>query len=67
MATPTARSGSHGDVSKAGIQITTIGQSFSTMLGEINNTNKSWVMGDNSGWAYDGPGFMVPEYWYFTQ
>jgi len=46
------------DASKAGIQISLIGQSFSTMLGEINNTNKSWVMGDVSGWAYDGPGFL---------
>lgn len=46
------------DASRVGIQISTIGQSFSTMLGEINNTNKSWVMGDISGWAYDGPGFM---------
>jgi peptide/nickel transport system substrate-binding protein len=46
------------DASKAGIQISTIGQSFSTMLGNINNTNKSWVMGQISGWAYDGPGFL---------
>ena len=46
------------DASKAGIQIRAIGQSFSTMLGEINNTSKSWVMGDISGWAYDGPGFL---------
>jgi peptide/nickel transport system substrate-binding protein len=46
------------DASKAGIQISTIGQSFNTLLGEINNTNKSWVMGDISGWAYDGPGFL---------
>jgi hypothetical protein len=28
------------------------------MLGEIYNTNKSWVMGQISGWAYDGPGFL---------
>jgi peptide/nickel transport system substrate-binding protein len=46
------------DTSKVGIQISTIGQSFSTMLGEINNTSRSWVMGDISGWAYDGPGFL---------
>jgi peptide/nickel transport system substrate-binding protein len=46
------------DLEKAGIQISLIGQSFSTMLGEINNQNKSWVMGDVSGWAYDGPGFL---------
>jgi peptide/nickel transport system substrate-binding protein len=46
------------DLQKAGIQISLIGQSFSTMLGEINNQNKSWVMGDVSGWAYDGPGFL---------
>jgi peptide/nickel transport system substrate-binding protein len=46
------------DTSKAGIQISTIGQSFNTLLGEINNQNKSWVMGDISGWAYDGPGFL---------
>ena len=46
------------DLSQAGIQISPIGQSFSTMLGEINNTNKSWVMGEISGWAFDGPGFL---------
>jgi peptide/nickel transport system substrate-binding protein len=46
------------DASRAGIQINPVGQSFSAMLGEINNTNKSWVMGQISGWAYDGPGFL---------
>jgi peptide/nickel transport system substrate-binding protein len=46
------------DASRAGISISAIGQSFNTLLGEINNKNKSWVMGEISGWAYDGPGFM---------
>jgi peptide/nickel transport system substrate-binding protein len=46
------------DLSRAGIQITTVGQSFSTMLSTINNQNKSWQMGQISGWAYDGPGFL---------
>jgi peptide/nickel transport system substrate-binding protein len=46
------------DASKAGIQISLSSLSFDTLLSQINNQNKSWVMADISGWAFDGPGFL---------
>jgi peptide/nickel transport system substrate-binding protein len=46
------------DAAKAGIQFSTDALSFNTMLGQINNTNKTWQLGEISGWAYDGPGFL---------
>ena len=46
------------DAAQAGISIALQAESFSTLLGVAVPTNKSWVMVDISGWAYDGPGFL---------
>ncbi|HTS96737.1 MAG TPA: ABC transporter substrate-binding protein [Streptosporangiaceae bacterium] len=46
------------DAAQAGISIATQAESFSTLLGVAVSTNKSWVMVDISGWAYDGPGYL---------
>jgi peptide/nickel transport system substrate-binding protein len=46
------------DAAQAGISIAVQAESFSTLLGVAVSTNKSWVMVDISGWAYDGPGYL---------
>jgi peptide/nickel transport system substrate-binding protein len=46
------------DAALAGISIALQAESFSTLLGVAVPTNKSWVMVDISGWAYDGPGYL---------
>ena len=46
------------DAAQAGISIATQAESFSTLLGVAVSTNKSWVLVDISGWAYDGPGYL---------
>ncbi len=46
------------DAAQAGISIATQAESFSTLLGVAVSTNKSWIMVDISGWAYDGPGYL---------
>jgi peptide/nickel transport system substrate-binding protein len=46
------------DAAEAGISIAVTAESFSTLLGVAVPTNKSWIMVDISGWAYDGPGYL---------
>jgi peptide/nickel transport system substrate-binding protein len=46
------------DAAQAGISIGLQAESFSTLLGVAVPTNKSWIMVDISGWAYDGPGYL---------
>jgi peptide/nickel transport system substrate-binding protein len=46
------------DAAEAGISISLQAESFSTLLGVAVPTNKTWVMVDISGWAYDGPGYL---------
>jgi peptide/nickel transport system substrate-binding protein len=46
------------DAAQAGISIALQAESFSTLLGVAVPTNKSWIMVDISGWAYDGPGYL---------
>ena len=46
------------DAAQAGISIALQAESFSTLLGVAVSTNKSWIMVDISGWAYDGPGYL---------
>jgi peptide/nickel transport system substrate-binding protein len=46
------------DAAQAGIQIAVNGESYNTIIAAAVPTNKSWVMDDLSGWAYDGPGFL---------
>lgn len=45
------------DAATAGIQISLVGQSYNTVIGEAVNTSTKWEASDLSGWAYNGPGF----------
>jgi peptide/nickel transport system substrate-binding protein len=47
------------DASKAGIDVTVVGQTFNTIISQNVQTNyKNWDMSGYGGWAYNGPGFL---------
>ncbi len=45
------------DASKAGIDVTLVGQTFNTIIGDNISTNPKWQMSFYGGWVFNGPGF----------
>jgi peptide/nickel transport system substrate-binding protein len=45
------------DASKAGIDITPVGESFNTIIGKDTPANPAWQLSGYGGWVFNGPGF----------